>query len=474
MDTILENALSFEIVDGVLFRRVYDSVEGEVQLRCCVPDVATARFEQAGQGGKPLNYRDLLLLEYHNGKLAGHVGRERTTEMIERDFWWPGLREDVRRWCKRCQHCLGERGTTGVSAWTRTELFSRPFRVIQYDTITCKARVDGGSNYVLTVIDCFSRWVWLIPIVERNAKTVAGSLMVKVFLGLAGFPVVLRSDNAKEFVSEVAEELNKLLSIRHVTGSAYHPQSQGIVESMHKTLNGLVRGLVQEHPETWESRIPYAEFILRIVPLKALGGRCAYEVVLGLKPKLPRALDPALFVEHVTVSEYIAKIQEYFKTTFADVDRAQTAAGEAAAEDAPGHLSKEFVVGDLVIVRREPTVNREGPLRFQPRTYPDVYRVSKKLGKNTFTVRSLTDPTEETVFMQPLHADRLVKIDMPELDLDPNQLRRLEVHQPNTDLWKEFVVERFASDGRVLLRVSSNPSETIWVDLSTKRYRWVA
>jgi hypothetical protein len=119
-------------------------------------------------------------------------------------------------------------------------------------------------------------------------------------------------------------------------------------------------------------------------------------------------------------------------------------------------------------------VSREGPLRFQPRTYPDVYRVSKKLGRNTFTVRSLTDPSEETVFSQPLHADRLVKIDMPELDLDPNQLRKVEIHQPQTDLWKGYEIERFAADGRVLLRSSLNPVEMTWVDLSTKRYRWVA
>jgi transposase InsO family protein len=73
--------------------------------------------------------------------------------------------------------------------------------------------------------------------------------MVKVMLGMAMFPVVWRSDNAKEFVSEVVAEMNKMLEIRHVTGSAYHPQSQGMVESMHKTINHLVRGLVDDHPD---------------------------------------------------------------------------------------------------------------------------------------------------------------------------------------------------------------------------------
>ena len=51
---------------------------------------------------------------------------------------------------------------------------------------------------------------------------------------------MLRSDNAAEFVGKVLKSLNDMLEIKHITGSAYHPQSQGQVESMHKTLNQLV------------------------------------------------------------------------------------------------------------------------------------------------------------------------------------------------------------------------------------------
>ena len=39
VDTLIETARHFELIDGVLFRRVYDHVSGEVQLRCCVPDI---------------------------------------------------------------------------------------------------------------------------------------------------------------------------------------------------------------------------------------------------------------------------------------------------------------------------------------------------------------------------------------------------------------------------------------------------
>ena len=113
--------------------------------------------------------------------------------------------------------------------------------------------------------------------------------MVKVMLGMAMFPVVWRSDNAKEFDAEVVAEMNKMLEIKHVTGAAYHPQSQGMVESMHKTVNHVVRGLVEGHSDDWERRIPFCESILRMVPLASLGGRSPYEVVAGLKPRMPAA-----------------------------------------------------------------------------------------------------------------------------------------------------------------------------------------
>ena len=104
------------------------------------------------------------------------------------------------------------------------------------------------------------------------------------------FPCVWRSDNAQEFWSEIMREMTRLLGARHIGSSTYHPQSQGAVESMHKTVNTVVKGLVQEHPEGCECTLPFAECILRCSPMADLGKRSPYEVVTGLKPKMPAAV----------------------------------------------------------------------------------------------------------------------------------------------------------------------------------------
>ena len=139
------------------------------------------------------------------------------------------------RWCARCDLCKGEKGHTATSGWTRTELYSRPFRVIQFDTIDCSQIGDGGAvaaadhgmKHVLTAICCFSRFVWLIPIPDATAESVGRALLENVLLGMGMFPAVLRSDRATAFTGSVLAYSNQQLEIRHVVGSSYHPQSQG-------------------------------------------------------------------------------------------------------------------------------------------------------------------------------------------------------------------------------------------------------
>ena len=78
---------------------------------------------------------------------------------------------------------------------------------------------------------------------------------------------------------------------------------------MHKTVNNVVKGFVQEHPEEWEKMMPFGECILRCSPMADLGNRCPYEVVTGLKPKMPVAMAAESGREFLPVTEYMVQLQ---------------------------------------------------------------------------------------------------------------------------------------------------------------------
>ena len=49
--------------------------------------------------------RARLLREAHELPIAGHPGRTKTYDLLQRNFYWPGMYDYVRTWVKNCQVC---------------------------------------------------------------------------------------------------------------------------------------------------------------------------------------------------------------------------------------------------------------------------------------------------------------------------------------------------------------------------------
>ena len=131
-----------------------------------------------------------------------------------------------------------------------------------------------------------------------------------------------------------------------------------------------------------------------------------------------------------------------------------------------------------MLVKREksPDEGPDGeilPRRFRPRTYGEVFQIKTRIGPETFAVCDPVDPKKPMTFTNKLNADRLIRIDMPELELKEGQHVRLDVHDNTTDEWRPATIEKYAYDGRVALRYDHEPAELVWLDLFRERYRWV-
>ena len=129
-----------------------------------------------------------------------------------------------------------------------SERYTAPFRVLMVDLVGPLEPQGEGNRYILTAMDVFSLWSWLVPLESKDPKEVAGALYRYVYLDLSGFPLILRSDNGSEFVPDVTRELNRLIGTAQVFGSAYHPRSQALVEGSHKPLEEVLQAYVEEYP----------------------------------------------------------------------------------------------------------------------------------------------------------------------------------------------------------------------------------
>jgi len=49
--------------------------------------------------------RGEIIRLYHDTPVGGHRGRWKTTELVTRNYWWPGVIREVERYVDRCNAC---------------------------------------------------------------------------------------------------------------------------------------------------------------------------------------------------------------------------------------------------------------------------------------------------------------------------------------------------------------------------------
>ena len=81
---------SLVLEDGLLYRKLQDPrrLNGE-QKQLVVPQ----------------KLQEKIFDQLHRQRTSGHFGIERTTDLIKRRFYWPGMDKCIKRWCTQCDLC---------------------------------------------------------------------------------------------------------------------------------------------------------------------------------------------------------------------------------------------------------------------------------------------------------------------------------------------------------------------------------
>ena len=125
-----------------------------------------------------------------------------------------------------------------------------------------------GNKYVLTLMDYATKYPEAIPLKRIDTKTVADTL-VQVFARL-GIPHELLTDQGSNFTSGLMKELLRMLGIKHLKTSPYHPQSDGMVERFNGTLKTMLRKNCDD-PKDWDKMLPFLLFAYREAPHSTTG-----------------------------------------------------------------------------------------------------------------------------------------------------------------------------------------------------------
>ena len=217
----------------------------------------------------------------------GHPGVQRTRDAIRAKFVWPNMNQEVSRWARECIPCQRSKITRHTTPPIgEFELPQRRFAHLHADLVAMP--MSNGCNHVLTIIDRFTRWPVAVPIKDIGADTVIDALSLH-WIAVYGVPETITTDRGSQFTSRIWNQLLQTWGIKHNLTTAYHPQSNGLVERLHRRLKESLITLCNDEREKWYWKLPMTLLALRTT-VKPDIGACPSDLVYGEGISVPGQL----------------------------------------------------------------------------------------------------------------------------------------------------------------------------------------
>jgi hypothetical protein len=125
-------------------------------------------------------------------------------------------------------------------------------------------------EYILMFIDHFTKYVECYPIPDQTAET-SRRVYATHIITRYGTGSTLITDQGRFFVSAFFKETCKILKIRKVQTSAFHPQSNAMIERLHTSLHTGLSHYIDAANTNWDTLLPFYLMAYRATPNSTTG-----------------------------------------------------------------------------------------------------------------------------------------------------------------------------------------------------------
>ena len=216
----------------------------------------------------PPKYRSQVILKAHEE--VGHAASARTLRRLQEAYVWNGMNKDVVEFINRCQICIVHRKKREHVAMGEGPMPAIPDQVVALDLIGPFVRDANDNKFAMTVIDHCTGWVEAYPLRYKSNAEVLNAFAER-YLPYHSTPHVVITDNGREFSSDEWRNYFKKHKIRHQLTTPYHPQSNGKVERMNRTLKEMLGRLSNNNLSRWSQVMPECVKIINSTPTRATG-----------------------------------------------------------------------------------------------------------------------------------------------------------------------------------------------------------
>ncbi|GJV38710.1 retrovirus-related pol polyprotein from transposon TNT 1-94 [Tanacetum coccineum] len=149
----------------------------------------------------------------------------------------------------------------------------------------------GGNFYTLVIVDDYSRYTWTRFLKHKNEAFDHFEVLSKKIQNQKGSPIIsIRTDHGREFDNKVQfGAFCDANGITHNFSAPRTPQSNGVVERKNRTLQEMIRTLLNEQSipqKFWCNAVDTSTYILNRILIRPFLEKTPYELFKGKKPNL--------------------------------------------------------------------------------------------------------------------------------------------------------------------------------------------
>ena len=176
-----------------------------------VEDGLLFHLSKAGTGEElmqlvmPTTRRTGAIRVAHSTPLAGHFGRNKTTQRLLRRYFWPGINREVADACRSCAACQRTaRVERNRAPLMPLPIVEEPFARVAMDIVGPLQKSGRGHRFILTLMDYATKYLEAVPLCRVDARSVADAL-TEIFSRL-GIPGEILTDQGSNFMSSLMTE----------------------------------------------------------------------------------------------------------------------------------------------------------------------------------------------------------------------------------------------------------------------------